>query len=335
MRSNFAAARDGIAMAVASKTELQRFDIGLEDLQTFLAVAELGSFSQAALKLNLSQPSISNRVRRLEEKLLVRLLDRTTRRVELTPPGRRLYREAHSVLVGLHDLLREFSQDAATRERQVRVAATLMVATIGLPPILRQFHDANPTISVSLHDLSPSQAVEQVIAGQCDMSVMALSEPRPNITFEPLGTDLCVVVTPLGHPLLKYDAAPFAEVLKYAVLSPNGHVALRRAIETAADERGLDLRLVPEALGVGNVYTLLAMAAAGLGICIHPRSFVPSELEPTLGVVPISDCDILRTFGIVTADGRELGPAARRFREFVRQSVKRSDRTWAVRANHP
>ncbi len=322
-------------MPIASKAELHRFDIGLEDLQTFLAVAELGSFSQAAQKLNLSQPSISNRVRRLEEKLLVRLLDRTTRRVELTAQGRRLFREARAVLSGLHELLQEFSHDAAMRDHQVQVAATLMVATIGLPPILRRFHDAYPSVSVSLHDLKPSQVVEQVLSGQCDLGVMALAEPPPNVSFEPLGTDPCVVVTPLGHPLLKYKAPPFEEVLKYAVLSPNGHVALRRAIETAAQSRGLAVRIVPEALNVGNVYTLLAMAAAGLGICIHPRSFVPGELAPTLGVVPLADCDIVRTFGIVTADDRELGQAARRFREFLRQSVIRPDRTWAVRTDQP
>ena len=318
-------------MPSSHKLELQRFDIGLKDLQTFLAVAELGSFSRAAEQLNLSQPSISNRVRRLEEKLLVRLLDRTTRRVELTQQGRRLYLQAQTVLRGLHELLQEFSSDALMRDRQVRVAATLMVATIGLPPVLRRFHDANPSVSVSLHDLTPAQALEQVVDGRCDMAVMALAEPTPNVSFEPLGTDPCVVVTPLGHPLLNYDAAPLVEVLKYAILSPNGHASLRRAILAAAEAQGLAVRIAPEALNVGNVYTLLAMAAAGLGICIHPRSFVPGELEPTLGVVPLADCEILRTFGIVTADDRELGPAARRFRDHLKLSVTGLERAWPVR----
>lgn len=320
-------------MLPASRVELQRFDIGLEDLQTFLAVAELGSFSRAAQMLNLSQPSISNRVRRLEEKLQVRLLDRTTRRVELTAPGRRLYREARTVLAGLHELLREFSHDAALRDRQVRVAATLMVATVGLPAILRRFHDAYPSVSISLHDLTPAQATEQVLAGQCDLAVMAMSDSRAGLSFEPLVTDACVVVTPLGHPLLRHKSAPLEEVLKSPILSPNGHVALRRAIQAAADSKGLTVRLAPEALNVGNVYTLLAMAAAGLGICIHPRTFVPGELEPTLGVVPLADCEIVRTFGIVTADDRELGPAARRFREYLKKAVTGPDRAWAARTD--
>ena len=72
----------------------QRFDVSLEHLKTFLAVAGLGSFGRAATQLSLSQPSVSNRVRRLEEKLAVRLLNRTTRRVQLTADGHRLKAKA-------------------------------------------------------------------------------------------------------------------------------------------------------------------------------------------------------------------------------------------------
>ena len=197
----------------ASAGDIHRYDVGLEDLQTFLAVAELGSFSQAASRLNLSQPSISNRVRRLEEKLLVRLLQRTTRRVELTPQGRRLYVQASETLRSLRALFQEFGSEASTRERQVKVAATLTVATIGLPPLLRRFHDAHPAMSLALQDCTPAEAVDQVVDGTCDVAVLAMIEPRPGVSFEPLVADPCVVVTSLGNRLLRHKAAPFAEVL--------------------------------------------------------------------------------------------------------------------------
>ena len=293
--------------------EKHRFDVGLEDLQTFLAVAELGSFSRAAKHLNLSQPSVSNRVRRLEEKLLVRLLERTTRRVELTQQGGRLYVQSSEALRGLRGLLQEFNSEASSRGRQVKVAATFMIATAGLPPVLRLFHDANPAITVLLHDLSPAEAAEQVADGRCDLGVMAQIEPRPGLSFEPLVSDPCVVVTPLGHPLLRHAAAPFAEVIEYPLLSPAWNVGMRGAIAAEADKRGLTLRLSPEAQGVSNALTLIAMATAGFGVCIHPRSFIPSELRPTIGVVPLADCEIVRTFGIVTAVGRALSRPARLF----------------------
>ncbi len=297
---------------------MHRYDVGLEDLQTFLAVAELGSFSQAASRLNLSQPSISNRVRRLEEKLLVRLLQRTTRRVELTPQGRRLYVQASETLRSLRGLFQEFSGEASTRERQVKVAATLTVATIGLPPVLRRFHDAHPAISLSLHDCTPAEAMDRVIDGTCDLAVLAMLEPRAGVRFETLVADPCVVVTSLSNKLLRHKAAPFAEVLEHALLSPSGHLGLRRAIEAEAEKRRLPLKFSPEAESVGNAMTLIAMAAAGFGVCIHPRSFIPAELRPTIGIVPFADCEIVRTFGILTSDSRPLSPAARNFCGFLR-----------------
>ena len=303
---------------LAAGIEKHRFDVGLEDLQTFLAVAELGSFSRAAEHLNLSQPSISNRVRRLEEKLLVRLLDRTTRQVELTEQGRRLFVQSSEMLRGLRNLLQEFNAEAQLRYRQVKVATTFTVATIGLPPVLRLFRDAHPTVTLMLHDLAADDAVDQVADGRCDLGVMARIDPRPGVSFEPLVSVPCVVVTALGHPLLRHPAAPFAEVLEHALLIPKGHVGLRQSIQDEAAKRGLAVSMSPEAWGVSNIMTLIAMAAAGFGVCIHPRPFVPNELEPTIGVVPLADCEIIRTFGIVTADDRTLSPSARRFCDFLR-----------------
>ena len=228
-----------------SGLERYRFDIGLEDLQTFLAVAELGSFSRAAEQLNLSQPSISNRIRRLEEKLLVRLLDRTTRRVELTPTGRRLYVQSSETLRSLRGLLQDLNREAAAREREVRVAATLMVATVGLPQLLKDFHAAHPSITVSVHDLAPDDALEQVVDGRCDLAVMALMKDQPHTAFEPLISDTCVVVTSRGHRLLEHAAAPLAEVLAHPLLSIDGHVDLRRVVVKEADLVDLTFRVWP------------------------------------------------------------------------------------------
>ena len=301
--------------------EIHRYDVGLEDLQTFLAVAELGSFSQAASQLNLSQPSISNRIRRLEEKLLTQLLLRTTRRVELTPQGRRLYLQASETLRSLRTLFQEFGSEASLRDRQVRIAATLTVATIGLPPILRRFRDAHPAISLALRDCTPSEAMDYVTDGTCDLAVLAMKEPRSGLSFEPLVADPCVVVAALRNPLLRHAAVPFAEVLEHALLSPSGHVGLRRAVVAEAEKRGLSVRFSAEAEGVSNAMTLIAMAAADFGVCIHPRSFVPAELQPTVGVVPFSDCEIVRTFGILTCDSRPLSLAARNFCGFLTASL--------------
>lgn len=302
----------------------ERFDISLEDLQTFLAVADQGSFSRAAERLALSQPSISNRVKRLEEKLDVRLLERTTRKVELTDHGRRLHERASVTLLALRDLLREFNAETGMRRGQVEVAATMMIASVALAPILGSFAEAHPEISVRLRDRLPDAAVAEVATGECDMAVMVLERPDAALAFEPLLADRCVAVTRLGHPLLEKGSVTFAEVLEHPLLSPDGHVALRLAIEEEAAARGLEITLSARARDVTNVMTLLAMAAAGLGVCIHPSTLIPAEFRPTIGLVAIEDCEILRTIGIVTATGRSLSGPALRFREHLRRSVRES-----------
>ena len=127
--------------------------------------------------------------------------------------------------------------------------------------------------------------------------------------------------------LLRHEAAPLAKVLEYPLLSPDWHVGLQRAIMEEAERRHLTVRLAPEAEGVHNMITLLAMAAAGLGVCIHPRAFIPHELKPTIGMVAFADCEIVRTFGIVTADHRPLSPSVRRFRDFLRTAGKAASDT--------
>jgi DNA-binding transcriptional LysR family regulator len=306
----------------------QRFDISLEDLQTFLLVADLGSFSDAARQLNLSQPSVSNRVRRLEEKLGTKLLDRTTRRVELTPPGARLHVQAVSTLQSLRNLCQEFLLENSARNRQLDVAATMMVATVALPTIVKKFTEKRSDIVVRVQDRFPDSALQAVRSGICDMAVMVIEKETEGIDYELLTADECVVITQRGHALLGRSEATLRQVLSNPLLSMDGHLALRRAVLAEAKKLDVEVRLAPEARGISNVMTLLAMAAAGLGVCIHPSSLIPPEMRPTIGVVKLSDCTIARSFGIATATGRKLGPAAAAFREFLRTEVRKR-KIWA------
>lgn len=301
----------------------QRFDISLEDLETFLLVADLGSFSDAARHLNLSQPSVSNRVRRLEEKLGTKLLDRTTRTVGLTRDGLRLHTQAASTLRSLRNLCQEFYAESSARTRQVDVAATMMVATVALPKIVRKFTEKHSDIVVRVQDRFPETALQALKSGECDMAVMVIEKEVAGISFEKLTADECVVITRRDHPLLRQPEAKLRQVLSYPLLSPDGHRALRRAVMAEAEKAGIEVQLAPEARRVSNVMTLLAMAAAGLGVCIHPSSLIPPELRPTIGVIKLSDCKIVRSFGIATLTERRLGAAATAFRDFLRMEVRK------------
>ncbi len=109
-----------------------RISIGPDELETFLTIAEHGSFSKAAEQLSLAQPSISNRVQRLERTLRTRLFERTNRAVILTADGERLRTRVEPIIRDLHAVIEEFCSDPDRRQRSVVIAATPMLAVAGL-----------------------------------------------------------------------------------------------------------------------------------------------------------------------------------------------------------
>jgi DNA-binding transcriptional LysR family regulator len=318
-------------------TEKQRFDVSLEDLQTFLAVADAGSFTRVAEQLSLSQPSISNRIRRLEGKLGVVLFERSSRKVKITPDGQRLYDQTAVTLHSLKRVLQDFHSEQLARRRRIDIAATLMVASLALPPIVRSFEANHPDYSFGVHDGLPHACVESVRSGECDMGLLVLDDhDEPGIEFEPLTTDHCVIVTPRGHPLLEHEQVTLAQALEYPLLTLHAHHILK-AVQRAAADRGLHVKLAPEVRSGSNQFLTLSMTAAGFGICIHPKSLIPHEFLPMLGMVPLSDCELPRRFGIVTSASRPLSAAASAFRHHLKASIVDPHKGWpeAEREQHP
>ena len=101
----------------------------IPELEAFLAVAETGGFREAADRLDVSQPAVSNRIKRLEAKVGLRLLDRTTRRVELTEAGARFVEKAAVAVRGMSGLIDEFREEAATKHGRIKVAVAASLAS--------------------------------------------------------------------------------------------------------------------------------------------------------------------------------------------------------------
>ncbi len=308
----------------------QRFDVSLEDLQTFLAIADENSFTRVAAQLSLSQPSISNRIRRLEEKLGVQLFERTPRRVEMTIDGRRLYDQTAVTLYTLKRVLQDFHGEATARRRRVDIAATLLVASVALPDLLWRFQDAHPAISVRVHDVMPQGAFNAVREGSCDLALVVPEGDSHGLDLEPLTTDQCVVVTPRNHPLLQFERVTFAQALEFPLLSMDAHQGLQRAILAAAAERDLHVSLAPHARDSSTVLMILALVAAGFGITLHPASLIPQEFAPMIGTVPLSDVSFSRPFHIVTATGRSLSAPASALRDHLRAAMPAGRDGWPI-----
>jgi DNA-binding transcriptional LysR family regulator len=314
----------------AAKGEaLPRLRFRLEDLETFLSVAETRSFSRAAEALGLSQPSVSSRIQRLETSVGFPLLQRTTRRVEVNEHGARLRSAAEAALRDLRVLLREFRDEADAKKKRMTLAATPLLAAAVLLPLIRRYMEQHPGVEIRLHDVGLQHALAEVASGAADMAIMVFDGGHPDFNFELLTAEDCVIVTPPNHPLLAKGDASFEDIADFPVLLPEAYQSIREVLEAEYRKRGLQSKSVVQMREVSNISTVIGMVAAGMGITFAPRTLISREQRSSIGVVRPKGFRLERCYGIVTARNRPSSPVVRSFARFVRSSIPPGRRGWA------
>jgi DNA-binding transcriptional LysR family regulator len=216
--------------------------VEIVDLETFIAVAALGSFSAAARQLNLTQPSVSGRIQRLEAALGAKLLVRTTRKVELTRRGALLQGEADRTLAGLRGLVDRFRRDAAASRSRVVVAATQMVAATMLPDVLRSHRERYPAVDVQLRDLRHADALQAIVAGDADVAVIHFDGTDKRFRSQPLRDEPIVLVVPPNHPLAKAKRATLDEMAAFPLMMLEQYEGMKTRIAAEVARHGLTLQ---------------------------------------------------------------------------------------------
>lgn len=158
----------------------------LADLRAFVTVAELGSFRAASEALHITQPALSRRVDKLEQALGFRLLERTTRKVELNAMGRNFVPKARHVLHELESALLGMTDLSDRLRGQVSVACIPSAISNLLAEVVRKFHDAYPRIHVRLLDETAGEILLAVARSEADFGISYLGTQEPDLEFEPL-----------------------------------------------------------------------------------------------------------------------------------------------------
>lgn len=292
--------------------------IKLSELETFLAVAETGSFSLAAQRLYVTQPSITSRVQRLESILGCKLLERTTRKVELTEAGQRLANEADFALRGLLRLIGEFRQQANEARLRVRVAATPTLAARSLPQVIRAYSERHPQVQVELLDLQYIDALAALDAGTADVLVAAFDERVEPYPRKLLWSGEMVLVVPSGHPLAKHNSVAPGVLVDHPLMLIDQYQPMRARIAEVLQAQGL---VMPPAKIVGNLNTLVGLLDAGMGISLLPSLIARSGSAAHHRIVSLEGLELRRDFGLVFPRVGETGHATGAFCDFLERHL--------------
>ncbi|WP_440110357.1 LysR family transcriptional regulator [Acidovorax sp. BL-A-41-H1] len=294
---------------------MQRIKFDLGELQAFVVTAEKSSFRLAADALFLSAPALSRRVERLESALGVRLLERTTRSVELTAVGQEFLHEARSALAGLDLAVQRVNDQVHLRRGRVTVACIPSVASHVLPRVLRAFAVAQPEVQVHVMDESARQVLDAVMQGAADFGLSFTGSQESALRFEALTRERYVLAMPRSHRWAKRKEIAWADLAGQRLVSVSRDSANRLLLDQAT----ADLADPPVAwYECNHVAGALALVEGGLGLAVLPQLALPPEHSVVCGV-PLIDPDLWRTLGLLQRRDRILGPAAEALRQRVLQ----------------
>ncbi|MDX1300131.1 MAG: LysR family transcriptional regulator [Pseudomonas sp.] len=283
----------------------------LATLNAFIAIAELGSFSEAAERLHLTQPAVSKRIASLEQQLNVRLFDRLGREVSLTEAGRALLPRAYQILNVLDDTRRALTNLNGEICGRLTLATSHHIGLHRLPPLLRAFTRAHPQVALDIQFLDSEVAYEEVLHGRAELAVITLApETREPVHAVPVWDDPLDFVAAPEHPLARNGAISLADVAHHPAVFPGGNTFTHHIVRRLFEAQGLTPNI---AMSTNYLETIKMMVSIGLAWSVLPRTM----LDEQVARLPLPGIQLTRQLGYISHTERTLSNAARAFMDLL------------------
>jgi DNA-binding transcriptional LysR family regulator len=290
--------------------------VTLRQLRTFKTVADLTSFSLAAQRLKLSQPSVSYQVKELEEALGLPLLDRLGKRVQLTEAGHLLYGYARRMLDTLDEATVAVEEMRGIQRGSLRVGASTTVGIYLLPAALGAFKKLHPGLVISLEIGTRARVQEMVLNNELDLAVIGPASKDPELTIVPFLSDELVVVAPAGHALAGKKGLSLKDLQDEPFIMREATSGSRWSLEKEARKAGAKL---VAAMELGSNGAIKHAVESGLGLAVISRYACALELASgRLVELHVRGFPIRRDWHIVHLRRRKLPASVIAFIDFLK-----------------
>ena len=305
----------------------------IKSLKVFCDVVRRRSFSRAARENELSQSGASQLVQQLEERLGVKLIDRSKRPFVLTPEGEVFY-DGCRALVERYDALEDRVKTLHEEvEGRVRVASIYSVGLHHMNRHIQMFLSRYPKSNVRLEYLHPHRVYEAVESDTADLGLV--SYPKASRTIRAIrwrDEPMALVCSP-RHRLAGRAKVPLEELHGENVVSFDSDLTIRREIDAVLLAHRVEVRVAME---FDNVETIKRAIEIDAGVALLPSPTAAREVEAgTLVVVPLSSDELVRPLGIIFRRGKQLSSTARRFIELLQAEGEQAGQSTASHGNLP
>ncbi len=273
-------------------------------LQAFVAVADSGSFSQAAERLHLSQPAISKRVAALEERTGKALFDRIGRSVRLTEAGHTLLPHAHRVLRELEDSQHALSRLSGAVSGRLSIGTSHHIGLHHLPPVLRQYAQHFPDVDLDIDFMDSEAAIQAVEQGRLELGIVTLPPVTPaRLNSEIIWPDPMSIVAAPTHPLAQLPFVCVDDLARHPALLPDVQTFTHGIVRKMLADHGVTPRV---RLATNYLETLKMLVSVGLGWSALPLTMTDEHVI----ALDVPGIQLSRDLGVVWHARRSLSRAA-------------------------
>lgn len=287
----------------------------LKHLRAFCQTARLGTVSAAADRLYVSQPSVSQQIRALEDELGQQLFDRQSARMHLTPAGRTLLDLARPLVDRIDALPDEFARAFGRLDSgEIRIAAGESTILHLLPALLQRFRRQHPGIFVHLHNVTGADGLGLIRSDEVDFAVGSMIDVPDDIRYRPVYSFKPVLIAHRDHPLARRREITLADISPYGLILPPRRLTTYTLIDRVFQKHKLPFRVTLE---VGGWEVIKKFVAHGMGVSIVTSICLSDADRDQLITRDVSRWFPKRTYGVVMRKGAYQTPQARRFIELM------------------
>jgi LysR family cyn operon transcriptional activator len=290
----------------------------IRHLRYFLAVSEAGSFSRAADRLGISQPSVSQQMRDLEAGLRVSLFQRRGKRILLTPRGLIFQEHARATLRQLENFLQELNTEPGQLRGALHLGVIPVLNVPLVPHLLGLFVASHPGISVIVEEISSTQIETALEEGRMDVGLGFLTRHSPNLRYERLCKDRFALILSKTHPWSKRRVIPFSELHQQRLLQLPDTFVMRRMTDEICRSQRVRPRIVAE---INAIETLLRSLAPLQAAALMPKIALRGRDGLELKAIRLQGKNLGLEIGLLRLSDSAANSAVAAFSSLVRTTV--------------
>jgi len=283
----------------------------IESLKVFCDLAETESFTKTAQINSITQSAVSQQISSLERQFKSLLIERSKKRFRLTREGKVLYDYSKQIIQTYDSLFSKLQEIQDIISGTIRVATIYSIGLHDLPPYIKKFLKAYPTVNVHVEYRRSNQVYEDVLSNVVDLGLVAYPARDPKIDIIPLHKDMLVLICHPQHPFAKTKSVRLTDLAGQKFISFEPDIPTRRAIDKILGEQNVTVQHVME---FDNIETVKRAVEIDAGISIVPHGTILQEISKhTLAEVKIENAEFFRPLAAIHKKNKVLSPAMKQF----------------------